>query len=59
MCFKFETRGILKSFISWEETQFNGHIKTLRIDNDTKISSMKQYLDALGINYHHSCTYNP
>ena len=57
MSFKYETQGILQSFISWVETQFNRCIKTLRTDNGTEISSMKQYLDTNGINYHNSCAY--
>ena len=57
MSFKFETQGILQSFISCVETQFNCCIKTLRTNNETKISSMKQYLDTKGINYHNSCAY--
>ena len=59
MRFESKTQGILQSFISWVETQFDSRVKTLRSNNGREFECMKQYLGTKGITFHSSCTSTP
>lgn len=59
MSFISETHGVLRSFLSWVETQFHTRVKTLQTDNGTEILSMRDYFVDKGINYHRSCPSTP
>lgn len=43
MSFKSGTSEILQQLISWVETQFDCHIKTLQSDNGTEIFPKQDY----------------
>jgi len=59
MKFKFETQGLLKSFITFVHTQFNCQVKIIRSDNGLKFISLKPFLSTHGILLQNSCPYTP
>ena len=59
MKFKSETQGLLKSFITFVNTQFNCQIKYVRIDNGSEFTSMKSFFSSLSILLQTSCPYTP
>ena len=59
MKFKSETQGLLKSFITFVNTQFNCQIKCVRTDNGSEFTSMKSFFSSLGILLQTSCPYTP
>ncbi|KAI5330645.1 hypothetical protein L3X38_030043 [Prunus dulcis] len=57
--FKSETQGVIKSFFSWVQTQFNLPVKTLRSDNGSEFLSLQTFFRDKGTIFQHSCPYTP
>ena len=57
--FKFETQGIIKSFFSWVQTQFNLPIKTFWSDNESEFLSLQSFFHHKGTSFQHSYPYTP
>jgi hypothetical protein len=59
MKLKSETQSLLKSFITFANTQFNRQIKCVRSDNGTEVKSLLSFFSTLGILFQSSCTSTP
>lgn len=59
MRFKSEIQGILKSFFTHVQTQFNCRIKSAHSDYGAEFTSMKSTFNDLGILFQHSCPSAP
>jgi transposase InsO family protein len=57
--FKSETQGIIQSFFSWVQTQFNLPIKSLHADNGSEFLSLQSFFQNKGTYFQHSCPYTP
>ena len=59
MIHKFETQDLLKSFITFAKTPFQGTVKTIRVDNGSEILSMRDFFRSMGIELQHTCIKTP
>lgn len=57
--FKSETQGLLKTFITFVNNQFNCQVKCIRSDNGQEFTSLKPFFSTIGILFQSSCLYIP
>lgn len=56
---KHETQGIIKSFFSVVQTQFNARIQSIRVDNGGEFFSLREFFREHGTIYQNTCIYTP